>query len=105
MDNDIRRAFDNFLNNQADLEDAIMAATRASWAGGKYVVELLPDGSYSTLPLNDVGNKYVTPGIMLIIPPLTDDEYTQDALASDIIDPYFDNAIAELADFVVEDAD
>ena len=100
MKQGIEKALQAFCDSE-DLEEAILASTQASWGGSGYSVELFPDGHYEVLSNNQIGNKYVSPGFIIPIPVLTEDEYSED-------DPelsYFDAAIDELKDsfFYYED--
>lgn len=69
-------AFDNFMRE--DFESAVDSATKASWGGSGYSVELFDDGSYRVLWDNNIGNLYDSPGIILGIPALSDDEWDED---------------------------
>jgi hypothetical protein len=84
---DMRKAFEAFLDS-ADLEAAFMSSTKAAWGGGSYSVELFPDGEFRILPSGSIGNKYVSPGGILKIPPLTEDEYDEESG-----EVYIDNAV------------
>lgn len=93
-------AFDKFMASP-DLEKAILSSTKASWGGSGYTLELFQDGTYRVLWDNSIGNLYRSPGILIAIPPLTDDEYGQEDEdgnhdASAIIDPFFGNVVARL---------
>ena len=51
-----------------------MWATKASWGGGGYSVELFPDGTWRNLWNNQIGNKYETSGIILGLPTLSEED-------------------------------
>jgi hypothetical protein len=91
----IRKAYANFKSGSP--EDAITASTKASWGGGGYSLELFPSGKYRVLWDNQVGNQYDSPGVIVGIPALTDEE-----CEGDESDWYFDNAI-DFLDFLIED--
>ena len=101
MDTGISEAFESFMTNRAVLEQAILSSTKASWGGSGYSVELFPDGTYRVLWDNQIGNLYHSRGIIVAIPPLASDEYSQEDEngehdAGAISDPFFDNAKAAL---------
>ena len=103
MDAGITQAFEKFINNRAALEAGITSSTKASWSGSGYSIELFPDGHYRILWDNEIGNLYYSPGIILAIPALGNEEYSQQSEdgAYDngaILEPFFDNAIEELRD-------
>ena len=68
-----KAAFESFMAE--DFEDACVSSTEASWNGSGYSVELFEDGSYRVLWDNQIGNLYDSPGIILGIPGLSDDEW------------------------------
>ena len=103
MDIGITKAFESFMGNRNDLEKAIISSTKASWGGSGYSVELFPSGEYRVLWDNSIGNLYYSPGIILAIPALDNDEYSQEdeageSDASAMSEPFFDNAIEQLQD-------
>lgn len=71
-----QQAFDNFMNKE--FEFAVDSATEASWGGSGYSVELFEDGYYCILWDGEIGNLYESPGIILGVPPLTDEEWDDD---------------------------
>lgn len=94
----IQKAFDNFLADRETLEAAILSSTRASWGGGHYTVELFEDGTYRVLAGHHIGNLYQSPGMLLQIPRLTEDEWD----GTDDSEAFFDNAIDQLRDTFAE---
>jgi len=68
------------------IEDAIIKSTKASWGGSDYSVELLPSGDFNII--YQVGNLYITPGVILKIPPCSDSDWDEN---ENLI--FFDNAI------------
>lgn len=62
-----------------DFKQAVIASTKASWGGSSYSVELLPDGQHRVLWNNEIGNLYVSPGVILGVPSFDDSGY-QEAL-------------------------
>ena len=69
----IKQAFEKFMVQS--FESAVDMSTRASWGGSGYSVELFDDGTYRVLWDNQIGNLYETPGLILGIPPLNDEEW------------------------------
>ena len=69
-------AFALFMAN--DFEQSCDSSTQASWGGGGYSVELFDDGTYRVLWDNEIGNLYVSDGIILGVPALGDDEWDDD---------------------------
>lgn len=72
----IRQAFDSFM--QEDFYSAVDSSTRESWSGGGYSVELFSDGKYRVLWDKEIGNLYDSPGLILSIPALTNDDWDED---------------------------
>jgi hypothetical protein len=68
----IQQAFDNFM--ASDFEATVDSSTAASWGGGAYVVELFEDGTYRSLDKGSVGNLYDSPGLILTVPHLNDED-------------------------------
>jgi len=71
----IQKAFDNFM--ASDFEATVDSSTKASWGGGAYAVELFEDG-YRIMDKNSIGNLYDSPGLILIVPHLNDEEWDED---------------------------
>jgi hypothetical protein len=65
-----------FIDSE-DFLQAILDATEANFNGGGRSVELFDDGSYRALVNNQIGNLYETPGIILGIPVLAEDDYEE----------------------------
>lgn len=87
-------AFEKFMAS-GDFKPAVDSATKASWGGSGYSVELFDDGSYRILWDNQIGNLYDSPGLILSIPSLTDEEWDEDE------DPsirFYHNAEQEIRD-------
>jgi hypothetical protein len=76
----LEKALNCFMtdNNYTVFQNAVDASTKASWGGSGYSVELFPDGTYRVLWDNHIGNRYNSPGVILKVPPLSDDEWDQD---------------------------
>jgi hypothetical protein len=92
------QAFQAFLASDQSKE-AIISATKASWGGSGYSVELFADGHFRVLWNGEIGNLYQSPGRLLRILPLTEDEYSED-----FEDSCFENAINQLKEQWAEDA-
>ena len=74
----IGMAFEAFMADRDTLEAAIISSTKASWAGSGYSVELFLDGHYRVLWNNEIGNRYVSPGMILPIPALATDDFDEE---------------------------
>lgn len=73
----IKSAFDNFMQS-GEFESAVDSSTKASWGGGYYAVELFDDGDYQVLASIQIGNLYDTPGLIVRVPALSDEEWDDD---------------------------
>lgn len=80
-------AYEDFATSD-EFEGSIIDSTKAGWGGSSYSVELFPDGHYQICWTQQIGNRYASPGIILVIPKCTNDE-----IADDNDDWYLDNAI------------
>jgi hypothetical protein len=63
-----------------DFAEGCKSATKASWGGSGYSVELFPDGTWRVLWDNEIGNLYISPGEIISLPALDDDDYQQDVI-------------------------
>jgi hypothetical protein len=72
----IQNAFDAFMSD--DFQSAVDSSTKASWYGHSYSVELFDDGSYRLLHSKDIGTLYDSPGLILVVPSLSDEEWHDD---------------------------
>ena len=81
----IKSAFDSFM--QVAFEGAVDSSTKASWGGENYVVELFDNGTYRTLWSKQIGNSYVSPGLLLSVPTLKEEDWDEDPSLR-----YYDNA-------------
>jgi hypothetical protein len=91
----IQAAFDEFMAN--DFEPAVDSATKASWAGSGYSVEFFDKGNYRVLWNQQIGNSYDSPGLILGIPILNNDEWDEDPLIR-----FYENAREEFNDLFAE---
>lgn len=74
------RTFDATLEafiDSAEFEEAVKSSTTAGFSGSGYSVELFGDGSWRVLWDGQIGNLYVSDGIILGIPGF-DDETVND---------------------------
>lgn len=71
------------------IEEAIKSSTQASYGGSGYSVELFPDGSYRVLQNNQFFNLYEAKGVIIGIPPCSNDDSPDD----DNDEWFFGNAI------------
>ena len=69
----LRKALEAFVKDTKRFRKAIEDSTRARFGGGYYTVELLPSGQFRTNWSGSIGNKYVSPGVILDIPSLPDE--------------------------------
>lgn len=87
----IKQAFESFMSDEKAVCEAIDMSTIAGYSGSGYSVELFDDGHHRLLWDNQIGNRYDSPGVIIHIPKLTEDEVeTGDAPA------FYDNAIEAL---------
>jgi hypothetical protein len=70
----IQQAFNAFVNGD-QFETAVISSTVAGIGGSGYSVELFEDGTFRVLWDNEIGNRYVSPGLILSIP-----QYDQDTV-------------------------
>lgn len=87
----IKHAFESFMEN--GFQSAVDSSTKASWGGSGYSVELFDDGTYRVLWDNQIGNLYNSPGLILSVPSLGDEEWDEDP---DI--RFYDNAEEAIRD-------
>jgi hypothetical protein len=91
----IESAFKKFTAN--NFEPAVDSATKASWAGSGYSVELFDDGTYRVLWNQAIGNLYDSPGVIMGIPSLSDEDWDEDPLIR-----FYDNAREDFSDCFAE---
>jgi len=87
----VQQAFDSFMAN--DFQSAVDSSTEASQSGSGYSVELFDDGTYRVLWNNQIGNLYDSPGLILSIPSLSDEEWDEDPSIR-----FYDNAEQAIRD-------
>lgn len=107
---DLKTAMDTFLSSE-DFKAGVISSTKAGFSGSSYKVELFEDGTYRVLWANQIGNKYETPGAILVLPQLPDedleeiegwtDEEIQDNAFALHVDEYEQELRSEL-DFILE---
>jgi hypothetical protein len=93
----VQQAFDSFMAE--GFQDAVDSSTKASWKGSGYSVELFDDGTYRVLYDNQIGNLYDSPGLILSIPPLGDEEWDKDPTLR-----FYDNAEQSIRETFQEEA-
>ena len=71
-----QKAFDLFMAYEFSL--ACDKATKASYSMSGYTLEICSDGTYKVIWDNYLSNQYNSPGILLGIPPLTEEEVDDD---------------------------
>lgn len=87
----VKSAFESFMTN--DFQSAVDSSTKASWGGGGYSVELFDDGTYRVLWDNQIGNLYDSPGLILSVPSLEDEDWDEDPSIR-----FYDNAEEAIRD-------
>ena len=63
--------------NSSDFKEGVISATKASWGGGGYSVELFEDGTWRNLWNNQIGNLYESTGIIMNLPTLETDDMNE----------------------------
>ena len=61
------QTLESFINSN-EFENAVKSSTTAGWRGSGYSVELFDDGTWRVLWNNQIGNLYMSKGIILGIP-------------------------------------
>jgi hypothetical protein len=89
MKEQFQAAFNGFM--AADIEEAIDKSTQASFDGNGYSIELFTDGTYRLLWNNNIGNLYDSPGIIVPVPALSDDD-----MGDDDVPAFYENAIEQM---------
>jgi len=82
-------AFESFINGN-DFQPAVEKSTSAGFGGSGYSVELFEDGTYRILWDNEIGNLYMSDGIILSIPQYNDDTLQDIALYGNDADLSFE---------------
>jgi hypothetical protein len=70
---------ENYLKSD-DFKSGVISATKASWGGSGYSVELFESGSWHNLWNNEIGNLYessANAGMILCLPTLETDDMTE----------------------------
>ena len=91
----VRKAYAAYRKS-SDIEADLISATKAGFSGSGYSLELLPSGDNRVLWDNNIGNLYSSPGLIISLPQINDDDWDED-------DSFFDNAI-EALDIKIEEA-
>lgn len=95
--------FESFM--EISFQSACDQSTTASWSGSGCSVELFPNGEYRVLWDNQIGNRYNSPGIILPVPALGDDEWDDDPdirfyeNAEEAMRDIFSQAMQDLEDY------
>jgi len=87
----IKQAFESFMSKS--FESAVDSSTKASWGGSGYSVELFDDGTYRVLWDNQIGNLYNSPGLILSVLYLDNEEWDDDPSIR-----FYDNAEQQMRD-------
>lgn len=90
--------------NSSDFKSGVISATKAGWGGSGYSVELFEDGTWRNLWNGQIGNRYETPGILLNLPQISENETSdlnEEVVGNDdndtLLGEAFDNEAYELA--------
>jgi hypothetical protein len=103
MQAQLEQALEAFIAS-SDFKSGLISATKASWGGGGYSVELYPTGDWRVLWNNEIGNLYKTPGIILGLPTLTDSEYQKIVIDGGMSEEdFFDLAFSNETDTLSEE--
>src|SRR5258707_14134116 len=70
------RLLEIFLKSD-DFKEGVISATKAGWGGSGYSVELFPDGTWRVLWDNEIGNLYNSPGEIMRLSKLNDNDYQE----------------------------
>lgn len=71
---DYATVLEQFLASD-EFAESVLSSTRAGFGGGSYSVELFSDGDWRVLWSQMIGNLYESPGLILVIPQLSDEDY------------------------------
>jgi hypothetical protein len=99
----LQQTLEKFLESD-DFKSGVISSTKAGWGGSCYKVELLPDGKWSVLWENEIGNLYETPGVIIALPELETEEMQEmiDGGGADDEDDFlsmaFENECEEIKD-------
>lgn len=69
---DFSKTLEAFIDSN-EFETAVKSSTTAGFGGSGYSVELFEDGTWRVLWDNQIGNLYVSPGIVLGVPQFDQD--------------------------------
>ncbi len=89
--NPLRTTLEKFLSSP-DFRTGVIDATKASWSGSGYSVELWADGTWRVLSDGQIGTLYQSEGIILALP----------VLDTDGMQAYVDNGTGSEDDFLSE---
>ena len=89
----IEMAYKEIAANTSFMEEIILHATEANFGGDRHYLEIFPDGSFRVAV--SPGNRYDSPGILLDIPRLGEDEYD-----TRLGEHYFDDAVESLQEAI-----
>jgi hypothetical protein len=86
----LEQALENFITSP-EFRQSIIDSTKAGWSGSSYKVELFEDGTFKVLWANMIGNLYETPGHIMTIPSLADENYSSRStdLEADLVEAAF----------------
>lgn len=86
-----------------DFVKAVLSSTEAGFAGSGYSVEVFENGSWRVLWDNQIGNLYVSPGMIVPVPQLTQEQHDEaddddNITLKEVVEFYRDELVAELLD-------
>ena len=96
----LEAAFESFITE--GFREACISSTKAGWSGGSYSVELFSNGTYRVLETQLFGSLYQSPGIIIKIPQLGEDDWDENTghfflNAQDLMYESFEEAITQEA--------
>lgn len=96
-------ALEAFLGDEEEFREAVLLSTRLGWGGGAAFLEMFEDGSYRIIPSHQLGNLYQSPGLIVEIPSISDEEMLELKQTADYdISEALREAAALLRDHVAE---
>lgn len=99
---ELEQTLEAFLKSD-DFSEAMEKSTRASWGGSGYSIELFEDGTWRVLWDNEIGNLYSSPGVILDIPALEDNDWQECVVENGMEEStFFSMAIANEGDEIAD---
>jgi len=73
---DLSSVVEKFVNS-GEFVEAVVSSTKAGWGGSGYSVEVFADGTWRVLWDNQIGNAYMSSGMIVAIPQLTQEQVNE----------------------------